>query len=76
MITDTGEAPDDQKPNHGEEGNWLITSIRKAAMLRVPDIRGVVEETPGAYKDVTDVVNAAEAAGRAKRVARVVPMLA
>ena len=47
----------------------------KGIIIKSPSLRGVAEEAPGAYKDVTDVVNAAEAAGLSKRVARVVPML-
>ena len=47
----------------------------KGIIIKSPSLRGVAEEAPGAYKDVTDVVNAAEAAGLSKRVARVVPMV-
>lgn len=36
--------------------------------------RGIAEEAPGAYKDVSAVVEAAEAAGLAKRVARLRPL--
>ncbi|MFA8356975.1 RtcB family protein [Burkholderia ubonensis] len=36
--------------------------------------RGVAEEAPGAYKDVDAVVDAAAAAGLARKVARVVPI--
>jgi tRNA-splicing ligase RtcB len=35
----------------------------------------VAEEAPGAYKDVGAVVNAAHAAGLAKKVARLEPMV-
>jgi tRNA-splicing ligase RtcB len=35
----------------------------------------VAEEAPGAYKDVDAVVEAAEAAGLAKRVAKLEPMI-
>jgi tRNA-splicing ligase RtcB len=37
-------------------------------------MRGVAEEAPGAYKDVAAVVNAAEAAGLARKVVRLEPM--
>ncbi|MBA1148666.1 RtcB family protein [Ectothiorhodospiraceae bacterium WFHF3C12] len=37
--------------------------------------RGIAEEAPGAYKDVRGVVEAAEAAGLARRVARLEPMI-
>jgi tRNA-splicing ligase RtcB len=38
-------------------------------------MRGVAEEAPGAYKDVAAVVQAAERAGLARRVARLDPMI-
>jgi tRNA-splicing ligase RtcB len=38
-------------------------------------MRGVAEEAPGAYKDVSAVVNAAEAGGLARRVARLEPLI-
>ena len=44
-------------------------------MVRSPTARGVAEEAPGAYKDVSAVVLAAEEAGLAKRVARLAPLV-
>jgi tRNA-splicing ligase RtcB len=38
-------------------------------------MRGVAEEAPGAYKDVRAVVDAAEDAGLAKKVARLLPLV-
>ncbi len=38
-------------------------------------MRGVAEEAPGAYKDVSAVVAAAEHAGLARRVARLRPLI-
>jgi len=35
----------------------------------------VAEEAPGAYKDVTEVVNAADRAGLARKVARLEPLV-
>jgi tRNA-splicing ligase RtcB len=43
--------------------------------IRSPSMRGVAEEAPGAYKDVAAVVQAAERAGLARRVARLDPMI-
>jgi tRNA-splicing ligase RtcB len=40
-----------------------------------PSSRGIAEEAPGAYKDVAAVVNAAELAGLARKVARVEPLV-
>jgi tRNA-splicing ligase RtcB (3'-phosphate/5'-hydroxy nucleic acid ligase) len=43
--------------------------------IRSPSSRGVAEEAPGAYKDVSAVVAAAEQAGVARRVARLKPLI-
>jgi len=44
-------------------------------LIRSPSMRGVAEEAPGAYKDVSEVVDAADQAGLARKVARVVPLV-
>ncbi|RPI44353.1 MAG: RtcB family protein [Betaproteobacteria bacterium] len=44
-------------------------------LIRSPSQRGVAEEAPGAYKDVAAVVDAAHAAGLARKVARVEPLV-
>ena len=38
-------------------------------------MRGVAEEAPGAYKDVSEVVEATERAGLARKVAKLVPLI-
>jgi tRNA-splicing ligase RtcB len=38
-------------------------------------MRGVAEEAPGAYKDVAEVVEAADHAGLARTVARLEPVI-
>ena len=48
---------------------------RRGILVRSPTARGVAEEAPGAYKDVSAVVLAAEEAGLAKRVARLAPLV-
>ncbi|MFO1314369.1 MAG: RtcB family protein [Burkholderiales bacterium] len=47
----------------------------RGILIRSPSLRGVAEEAPGAYKDVSAVVDAADRAGLARRVARLVPMI-
>jgi tRNA-splicing ligase RtcB (3'-phosphate/5'-hydroxy nucleic acid ligase) len=47
----------------------------KGILIRSPSQRGVAEEAPGAYKDVSAVVRAAEKAGLARRVARLAPLI-
>jgi len=44
-------------------------------LVRSPSLRGVAEEAPGAYKDVGVVVDSAEEAGLARKVARLRPMV-
>lgn len=47
----------------------------RGILIRSPSLRGVAEEAPGAYKDVSAVVDATDAAGLARKVARLVPMV-
>jgi tRNA-splicing ligase RtcB len=47
----------------------------RGILVRSPSQRGVAEEAPGAYKDVTAVVLATEKAGLARRIARLRPLI-
>jgi len=47
----------------------------RGILVRSPSARGVAEEAPGAYKDVTAVVDAAQSAGLARKVARLEPLV-
>ncbi len=47
----------------------------RGIVIRSPSARGVAEEAPGAYKDVSEVVDASERAGLARRVAKLVPIV-
>jgi len=47
----------------------------RGILIRSPSTRGVAEEAPDAYKNVTAVVDAADAAGLARKVARVEPLV-
>lgn len=44
-------------------------------IVRSPSSRGVAEEAPGAYKDVTSVVDAADRAALSRKVARLEPLV-
>ncbi len=46
----------------------------RGILIRSRSGRGVAEEAPGAYKDVAAVVDASDAAGLARKVAKVVPL--
>jgi tRNA-splicing ligase RtcB len=58
------------------KGRQVIDELAaRGIMIRSPSSRGVAEEAPGAYKDVSAVVDAADAAGLARKVARVEPLI-
>ncbi|MGD8576291.1 MAG: RtcB family protein [Thiohalophilus sp.] len=58
---------------HGRE---LINELEsRGILIRSPSLRGVAEEAPGAYKDVSAVVLAAEQANLARRVVRLAPLV-
>jgi tRNA-splicing ligase RtcB len=47
----------------------------RGIIVKSPSSRGVAEEAPGAYKDVTVVVDAADRAGLSRKVARLEPLI-
>ena len=47
----------------------------RGIVVRSPSSRGIAEEAPGAYKDVAEVVDATQAAGLARKVARLAPLV-
>lgn len=47
----------------------------RGIIVRCPSMRGVAEEAPGAYKDVSAVIDATEQAGLARKVARLLPKI-
>lgn len=57
-------------------GRELVDQLeREGILIRSPSLRGVAEEAPGAYKDVSAVVDAADVAGLSKKVARLKPLV-
>jgi tRNA-splicing ligase RtcB len=57
-------------------GRQVIDDLAaRGILIRSPSGRGVAEEAPAAYKDVTAVVDAADAAGLARKVARLEPLV-
>jgi RNA-splicing ligase RtcB len=56
------------------QGRQLVDELaRQGILIRTRSMRGAAEEAPGAYKDVDVVAQATEAAGLARRVARLRP---
>jgi tRNA-splicing ligase RtcB len=47
----------------------------RGILVKSPSMRGIAEEAPEAYKDVSEVVDAADAAGLARKVARTEPLV-
>jgi tRNA-splicing ligase RtcB len=47
----------------------------RGILVKSPSMRGIAEEAPEAYKDVAEVVDAAAAAGLARKVARTEPLV-
>ena len=57
-------------------GRQLVDELaREGIIVKSPSLRGVAEEAPGAYKDVDAVVDAADKAGLARKVAKLTPMI-
>jgi tRNA-splicing ligase RtcB (3'-phosphate/5'-hydroxy nucleic acid ligase) len=57
------------------EGRALVHDLgSRGIVVRSPSLRGLAEEAPGAYKDIDAVVDAAETAHLARKVARLSPL--
>jgi len=57
-------------------GNKVIKNLaHRGILVRSVSMRGVAEEAPGAYKDVRAVVDSADRAGLARKVARLEPIV-
>ncbi|AQT68576.1 RNA-splicing ligase RtcB [Anaerohalosphaera lusitana] len=58
------------------QGKSVVNQLAgEGVLIRSKSLRGVAEEAPGAYKDVDAVVESAQNAGLANRVARLVPVI-
>lgn len=65
---------------HKAAKTWTGSGVKadlaeRGIIVKSPSKRGVAEEAPGAYKSVARVVEVAEKAGLARRVARLRPMI-
>jgi len=65
---------------HQAAKTWTGSGVQKSLAergitVKSPSKRGIAEEAPGAYKSVTRVVEVAEMAGLARRVARLKPII-
>jgi tRNA-splicing ligase RtcB len=58
------------------QGRKVVDDLAaRGIIVKSPSMRGVAEEAPQAYKDVGAVVDDADAAGLARKVARTVPLV-
>ena len=58
------------------KGRAVVDELaQRGILIRSPSMRGVAEEAPNAYKDVAAVVDAAQAAGLAQKVAELRPLV-
>jgi tRNA-splicing ligase RtcB len=55
--------------------NIIKDLAEKGILIRGQSKRGIVEEAPGAYKDVSEVIEAAHRAGLSKKVAYLTPLI-
>jgi tRNA-splicing ligase RtcB (3'-phosphate/5'-hydroxy nucleic acid ligase) len=71
-----GRAMSRHQAAHTWRGRQVIDELlARGIIVRSPSMRGIAEEAPQAYKDVTAVVDAADAAGLARKVARLEPLI-
>ncbi|MGB5607054.1 MAG: RtcB family protein, partial [Gammaproteobacteria bacterium] len=65
-----------RKASRQWHGRKVIDELAaRGILIRSQSLRGIAEEAPGAYKDVNAVVEAAEQAGLATRVAKLAPVI-
>jgi tRNA-splicing ligase RtcB len=71
-----GRAMSRHKALHEYKGRKVVDDLAaRGIIVKSPSMRGIAEEAPEAYKDVAEVVDAADAAGLARKVARLEPLV-
>jgi len=55
--------------------NVIQELAERGILIRSPSLRGIAEEAPGAYKDVSAVVKVADKAGLSQLVAKLEPLI-
>ena len=71
-----GRAMSRRQASRRWKGRKLLDDLaERGILIRSPSLRGVAEEAPGAYKNVGAVVDAAQGAGLAHKIARLEPMV-
>lgn len=58
------------------QGETIVKNLKEAGIIiKSVSLKGIAEEAPSAYKNVKDIADAAEAAGLARNVAKLVPLI-
>ena len=71
-----GRAMSRRKAKRQWRGAQIVDELKdQGILIRSPSLRGVAEEAPLAYKDVSAVVDAADHAGLARKIARLRPLV-
>ena len=71
-----GRAMSRHQATRNWHGRQVVDELaNRGILIRSPSMRGVAEEAPGAYKDVSAVVDAADSAGLSRKVARLEPVV-
>lgn len=71
-----GRAMSRTKASQQWQGRTLVDELAaRGIIIRSPSMRGVAEEAPLAYKDVSAVVDVADRAGLARKVAKLEPVI-
>ncbi len=75
-FAQAGRAMSRRRAKRQWRGRQIVDDLkRQGILIRSPSLRGVAEEAPLAYKDVSAVVEAADHAGLARKVARLRPLV-
>jgi tRNA-splicing ligase RtcB len=75
-VHGAGRALSRSKATKMWSGQEIVKELaQRGVIVRSVSMRGVAEEAPEAYKDVSEVVEAAEKAGLCKKVARCIPLI-
>ena len=75
-VHGAGRAMSRHQATHHWQGRQIVNELAgRGILIRCRSMRGVAEEAPGAYKDVSAVVDAADHAGLARKIAQLVPVI-
>jgi len=75
-VHGAGRAMSRHQAMHKWQGRQIVSELAtRGILIRCRSMRGVAEEAPDAYKDVSAVVDAAENAGLARKVVKLIPVI-